>query len=323
MLQLQKYLYSFTSPEEEKALMENPKVNMALFEAWNDFTDIKNKDIPDSDKLLDNIINKANIPSPQKRTPKLIIKLCIAAGVAVLITLGVFTFQHFYNPEITVYSAKGYKKELTLPDGSRVWLNADTKISYRKKFNDSIREIKLTGEAYFSVIKNHHRPFIVKTSRLNIRVLGTVFNVKSYPEDRTCETTLVIGCVTLEKKENENSKKPVILYPKQKAIFSLYNDSIKIESTNCEKTTCWKNGKLVFDNESIGSVIRKLERWYGLKVNLEPQTEDTSALNERYTLMVKDENIEEVIRLLQLTSPLTFSVSSTDGSSSKLYRPVQ
>lgn len=70
MLQLQKYLYSFTSPEEEKALMENPQINMALYEAWNDFADIKNKDILDSDKLLDSIFNKANIPLPQKKNTK-------------------------------------------------------------------------------------------------------------------------------------------------------------------------------------------------------------------------------------------------------------
>ncbi len=323
MRRLQKYLYNFTSPEEEKALLENHEINMAFFDVWNKYDDIKSKDIaPDTGKLLSNIITKANIPSSGKTSSKYITKLSIAAGLIILAVVGAFVFNYFYNPEITVWAAKGQKKVLTLPDGSRVWLNADTKISYRKKFNDSVREIHLTGEAFFSVVKNHQKPFIVKTQKLNIKVLGTTFNVKSYPEEQTCETTLVTGCVTIEEK-GKASAAPVILQPEQKAIYSLRNNKVQIVNTNCEKTTCWKTGNLVFDNENIGSVLKKLERWYGLKVELQHQSEDTTALTERYTIIIKDENIEEVIRLLQLTSPLTFKVSTMDGSSAKILKPVQ
>jgi ferric-dicitrate binding protein FerR (iron transport regulator) len=318
MRRLQKYLYNFTSQEEEKALLENPEINLAFFDAWNNYDDIKHKDIaPDTDKILKNIMVEANIPTTEKKLLIPFTKWSIAAGLIILISFGTFAFNYFYNPEVTVYAGKGQKKELTLPDGSRVWLNADTKISYRKKFNNPVREIHLTGEAFFSVVKNH-KPFIVKTEKMDIKVLGTTFNIKSYPEDETCETTLVTGSVTIEQKDRPN--KQITLKPQQKAILSLTDNNIQVVNTNLEKTTSWKNGNLVFDNENIDMVLNKLERWYGLKINIE---QDTAVLNERYTIIIKDENIEEVIRLLQLTSPLTFSVSPLDGSSKKIYKPLQ
>jgi ferric-dicitrate binding protein FerR (iron transport regulator) len=202
-----------------------------------------------------------------------------------------------------------------------VWLNSDTKIKYKKQFIGPVREVFLCGEAYFSVVKDASRPFIVKTLKLDIKVLGTVFNVKSYPGEKTIETTLVTGLVSIEKNNETKEAKeaPVLIRPKQKAVFSVLGDKICVEPVNVDKTVSWKNGKLIFDNESLEGVVTKLQRWYGVKIELPGKFKNTE---DRFTLTVKDENIEEVIHLLQLTSRLTFKIEDPDGSHKRIYEPI-
>lgn len=330
---VKKYLYGFTSEEEDSKLLNNSEVNGKMAEVWDRFADVKTKENnPDTDKMFQLVKLKANIPDKQiysveeheyhlkwyKRP------MAIAALAIVFLMLGSLGFYYLkpgLNTFTEVVSEKGQRKEFTLPDGSRVWLNADTRIKYRKKFNEPVREVFLCGEAYFSVVKDASRPFIVKTYKLDIKVLGTVFNVKSYPGDKTIETTLVTGLVSIEKNADAKLKDnaaPVLIKPKQKAIFSISAEQIKVEPVNIDKTTSWRNGKLVFDNESIDGVIAKLQRWYGVQVEVTGKNNHTE---DRYTLTIKDENIEEVIKLLQYTSRITFRVEDLDGTHKRIYEP--
>lgn len=330
---VKKYLFGFTSPEEEAELFSNSEVNGRMAEVWDNFSDLKSKEThPDSDKMFQIIKDQAKIPDKQiyrvsntdmNRTKWYKSSIAIAASILILVLFGIFGF-YFYNKlqdnYIEVISEKGQRKEFTLPDGTRVWLNADTKIKYRKNFNN-VREVILWGEAYFSVVKNASKPFVVKTSKLDIKVLGTVFNVKSYPGDNTIETTLVTGLVSIEKNTGKQNEKeaPVLVKPKQKAVFNLSAEEIQVEAVNIDKTTSWKNGKLVIDNESIDGVLTKLQRWYGVKVELIGKNRFTE---DRYTFTVKDENIEEVIHLLQLTSGITFKIEDLDGTHQRIYEPT-
>jgi len=329
---VKKYLYGFTSKEEEAELLDNPEIKGKMAEVWDNYSDLKTKDnYPDSDKTFRYIKEQANIPDKQiynfgnqeNQSNWYRKSLAIAASVLILIAFGTFGF-YFYkkisnNIYVEVISEKGQRKEFTLPDGSRVWLNSDTKIKYQKHFNKPIREVILFGEAYFSVVKDASRPFIVKTSKLDIKVLGTVFNVKSYPGEKTIETTLVTGLVSIQKNSKEKElEAPVLVKPQQKAVFTVSAEEIKVESVNVDKTTSWKNGKLVIDNESIDAVLTKLQRWYGIKVELIGKNKFT---DDNYTFTVKDENIEEVINLLQLTSGITFKVEDLDGSHKRIYEP--
>jgi ferric-dicitrate binding protein FerR (iron transport regulator) len=330
---VKKYLYGFTSEKEEAELLNNFEINGKMAEVWDNFSDLKSREIhPDTDKIFQVIRTQANIPDKQiyrlnsqdAKRKWYNHNLAIAASLIFMMLLGTIAFyvyqKYDLNSYITVVSEKGQRKEFTLPDGSRVWLNADTKIKYKKHFNSPVREVVLNGEAYFSVVKDTARPFIVKTSKLDIKVLGTVFNVKSYPGDKTIETTLVTGLVSIEKNTGRETEKdaPVLVKPQQKAIFSLTAEQIKVESVNVDKTTSWKNGKLVFDNESIDAVLAKLQRWYGVKVALIGKNKFTE---DRYTLTIKDENIEEVIHLLQYTSRITFKVEDLDGTHERVYEP--
>ncbi len=329
---VKKYLFGFTSEEEETQLLNNSEINGKMAEVWDRFSDIKTKEnAPDTNKMFDIIKTKANIPDKQIYSIEQHSSmrkwysgnLAIAASIALLISLGILGFFAIKNSGLTPYtevvSEKGQRKEFTLPDGSRVWLNADTKIKYRKKFNQSVREVFLCGEAYFSVVKDATRPFIVKTYKLDIKVLGTVFNVKSYPGDKTIETTLVTGLVSIENNSDKEKKSaPVLVKPQQKAIFSVSAEQIKVETVNVDKSTSWKSGKLVFDNESIDGVLAKLQRWYGVQVEVPGKN---GHIEDRYTLTVKDENIEEVIKLLQYTSRITFKVKDLDGTHERIYEP--
>lgn len=329
---VKKYLYGFTSGEEEAELLNNSEINGKMAEVWNRFSDIKSKEnAPDTNKMFDVIKTKANIPDKQiysidhytSERKWYRSNFAIAASILIFISLGIFGFFILNNsglsPYTEVVSEKGQRKEFTLPDGSRVWLNADTKIKYRKKFNQPVREVLLCGEAYFSVVKDATRPFIVKTYKLDIKVLGTVFNVKSYPGDKTIETTLVTGLVSIENNsDKENKEPPVLVKAQQKAIFSISAEQIKVETVNVDKSTSWKNGKLVFDNESIDGVLAKLQRWYGVQVEVVGKNRH---IEDRYTLTVKDENIEEVIKLLQYTSRITFKVEDLDGTHKRIYEP--
>lgn len=330
---LKKFLYGFSSSEEDSDLLDNPEVNGKLSEVWDNYSDLKSKDnIPDTDKIFATIKSQANLPEKPiynldgylTKTKWYKSPALIAASLLISIFLGslaiYFLRDSIRDPYVEIISEKGQRKEFTLPDGSRVWLNSDTKIRYQKNFNQPVREVMLCGEAYFSVVKDAARPFIVKTFKVDIKVLGTVFNVKSYPGDKTIETTLVTGLVSIEKNhlKQKETETPILVQPKQKAIFSIDQNQIKIESANIDKTTSWRSGKLVFDNESIEAVITKLQRWYGVNVSLIGNNKNTQ---DRYTFTIKDENIGEVINLLQLTSKITFKVEDLDGSNERIYEP--
>lgn len=328
---ISKYLFGFTSEEEEVHLLENPEINGRMGEVWDNFSDIQCKENkPESDKIYQQIKTQANIPDKKIysinhneyyhiswfKNPAV---LAITFFIIVLLgTSGFYLFRKINrNVYVEVVSEKGQRKEFTLPDGSRVWLNADTRIRHRKRFDKEIREVILSGEAYFSVVKDSSRPFVVKTSKLDIKVLGTVFNVKSYPGDKTIETTLVAGLVSIEKRSGKDKETAVLVKPRQKAVFNVSAEQIKVENVNVEKTTSWKNGKLVIDNESMESVLLKLQRWYGIRVELVGRNDR----EDRYTFTVKDENIEEVIHLLQLTSGLTFKTRDLNGNNERIYEP--
>src|SRR5437773_11061947 len=117
-----------------------------------------------------------------------------------------------------IEAKKGARSYMLLPDGTKVWLNSDSKLEYKDNFNDSIREVTLSGEAYFDVVKDAAHPFIVHTSDIDIRVLGTAFNVKSYPKESSIETTLIHGLIEVTNKKLPGSPK-VILNPHEKLVF--------------------------------------------------------------------------------------------------------
>ena len=158
-------------------------------------------------------------------------------------------------------SPKGKRSLLTLPDGTRVWLNADTRLEYPDDFSGrAMREVFLEGEAFFDVVENKHQPFIVRTSSLSVKVLGTAFNVKSYDSDETIETTLVRGKVSIETNQNKTGE-IITLLPHQQAVFKKKSSMMVLANqVNTETYTAWRTGKLRERPERNGAPAHRRPR---------------------------------------------------------------
>jgi transmembrane sensor len=260
----------------------------------------------------------------------------IAASILLIIGFSFFAYRmgkHANETQISFYelnTPKGSKTQLILPDGTKIWLNAGSKLRYPNRFQNNIREVFLEGEGYFDVTKDSKRPFIVHTSDINIRVLGTIFNVKSYPNEGTIETTLISGKVIIESK-SDDSKKIAQLLPSQKITFLkksgkvLLNDSeqkqiaqintktennsqsdkiIISEKVNTTIYTSWKDNLLVFDNETFESIALKIERRYGAFILFN----DTIIKNYRFSGTFPEISIDRALNALQYASPFNYKI---------------
>ncbi len=204
--------------------------------------------------------------------------------------------------EINLITYRGDKKEIYLPDGSKIVLNAESELIYPKEFNDSIREVTLIGEAFFDIKRNVNKPFIVNTNSIKIKVLGTSFNVKSYDKDKKVETTLVTGKVELIK----DKETPIVLAPSQKAVFYKKENKLEIEEVKSLEVVAWKEGKLIFKKTSLQEVVIDLERKYNVKININSQ----KLLNYEYTGTFDNLSIDEVLKLLTISSPIKYSIKN-------------
>lgn len=163
---------------------------------------------------------------------------------------------------------KGSEYKLSLSDGTRVWLNTDSELSYPSSFDTVSRVVTLRGEAYFEVAKSSV-PFIVRTERMDVRVLGTSFNVMSYSEEPEVQVTLEEGRVQVDAQDAHR-----ILTPGQQAVFAKADSLLQVRNVNTEIYTGWRKGEFVFDNETFASVARKLSRWYDVEIVIDKRLEN-------------------------------------------------
>ncbi len=201
----------------------------------------------------------------------------VAAVVIILITTGFFAYfliqKPLLKPAVVIESnavkiiektvTTGQKLKLYLPDGSIVWLNSESKIIYPEKFLSNQRVVELEGEAFFMVEKNPQKPFIVKSGDLNTTAIGTSFNVNNYDSENHTKVTLVTGKVRVEL--SNNSVDGIILGEGYAVNYSKTNNSIYKLKAEVDKVISWKDGILLFEDDSFETVINTLSRWYGVK----------------------------------------------------------
>jgi len=162
----------------------------------------------------------------------------------------------------------GKKAKVKLSDGSQIWVNAGSRIIFPNKFSGKKREIYLVGEAYFEVTHDQHKPFLVKTSTVTVQVLGTSFNVSSYPDDDFVSAVLKEGKIRMAENEAGVFNSSVELSPNQMAVFRKDGNGIKVSQTKHEFYTVWKDGILRFENAEVNSLIIKVERFYNISLEL-------------------------------------------------------
>ena len=164
----------------------------------------------------------------------------------------------------TISVPAGQRINITLPDGTNVWLNARTTIKYPIAFEKKIRHIVLDGEAYFDVAKDKKRPFIVQTDKCNLEVLGTKFNVDAYADKEEFETTLMEGSVKVTSQQNPQEQ--LVLAPDCKAY--LYKGKLKVAHVDDYNPYRWREGLICFKNESFASIMKEFEKYYGVNIQI-------------------------------------------------------
>ena len=197
-----------------------------------------------------------------------------------------------------VYVPRGEKLQMMFQDGTKVWLNSDTKLEYPLTFRRKGREVKLEGEAYFAVQSNKKRPFKIGLDGMNIMVTGTSFNVKAYYNDSIITTTLDEGQIYLQTlKENEGAD--YLLGPGQQAQFIKSDFSVEVSSSEVGQNSSWRRNELVFTDSPLREIVKVLERWYDVKFVIEPDLPDYS-----YTIGFNNENLEDVLFGLEALTPI-------------------
>lgn len=204
----------------------------------------------------------------------------------------------------------GVRTRFQLPDGSTGFLNSGASLKYPIRFKDNERIVELTGEAFFDVIHNKKSPFHVNTKNLDIKVLGTTFNVVANNDEKTEEIVLQTGKVDIS---SHDGKQLATLLPNEQLILNTTNMSISKNEVEASQYTTWKEGKLVFRNEEMEQVARRLSRWYNAEVIIEDQKLDVYTFHATFI----DEPLDEVLKLLSLTTPISYEeekrASNTEG----------
>lgn len=198
----------------------------------------------------------------------------------------------------TIYVPAGQRAQLTLADGTKVWLNAKTTFSFPNNFTENSRNVKLDGEGYFDVTHNENRPFIVNTEQFNIKVLGTVFNVNAYKGNKTFETALLKGSIQIE---SANQKEKLLLQPDQKAYA--VNGHLITTPIKQYNYFLWKDGLICFDDKTIGDLFKKLQLYFDVNIIIE----NTQILNQRYSGKFRAiDGVEHILKTLQLRTKFKY-----------------
>jgi ferric-dicitrate binding protein FerR (iron transport regulator) len=302
------------SPEEEKVLFD-----------W--YAAFEQEALPEDgvlteteqEELLADLRSKTSSTRPSNQGLNIIYKIAASIFFGGCLLLSWYFYQNHQTKEELSYSIvpKGERRKLILSDSTVVWLNADSKLSYPEHFGNHSRDITLSGEAYFEVKHDASRPFTVHTRNIDIRVLGTVFDVKAYPHDQKVETSLIHGLVRVTIHNGKKSGQQVILHPNQKFVlpnspeadggqanFAVEPQKMVMEAPGLQlaKETGWRNNSLSFENEQFSELVPRLERWFDIKVVVQKPEMN----NLRFTGTLDNASLETVMQALMLSAHFNY-----------------
>lgn len=272
---------------------------------------------------------KSSVPQTTRRSQyyKYFAAACIPLAA---ILLGYFFYEPSSNKKSykEIIIGKGVRTIVVLPDGTRVWLNADSKLSYDPQMNEMGRHVTLEGEAFFDVTHDKKHPFIINTNKVSIKVLGTSFNIKAYATDKKCETTLIRGSIELTLNDDPTQK--IILKPseklavienderkdvssddkphKTKTLLIEHINPVRLEDKEYVPETSWTENRIMFENETMQEIAVKLERWYNVKI----QIENKEIGRYHFTGAFTNETIDQVITAMQLVKYFNFKINNND-----------
>lgn len=259
-------------------------------------------------KLLGQIKDKINQGTERSKLHSIYLYTArIAAIIALLLLTGIcmyhYTKKQYAVSDMVVLVEKGQKANVVLPDGSKVWINSDSRLVYGSSFNMKERILQLEGEAYFEVAPDKNRPFIVETKDISVKALGTSFDVKSYKEDNLISTVLMTGKV-----EVKSNQEKMILEKNQRVLFDKSTGKMeKGEVANATDFSGWMYNTLNFEAETFESIVHTLQRLYNTKIVFESE----SLKKYRFTGTPGNTSLESILQILSLTSPLSYDVQDS------------
>jgi len=345
------YLEGRISSEDEQFLLDWLKRNPESINDFNEFRRLWNMSMMagklDNDevelewKQLCSKIESAPVSKQQTiRNPyywvsRIAAVFLLGAGMSFLVS---YLFLIRPNQQITyqeITTPAGAKSQITLPDGTNVWLNAKSHIKYSSEYGAKNRIVELDGEAFFDVETNPSKVFIVRTSEIDVKAYGTVFNVKSYPEENTIETTLLEGKIGVTRKDLDKKSDEVVMEPNQRVVY--YRKIQELQEVDSESSeadnqvaevkrpeqkltyliskgidphnfTSWKDGTLFISSETLERLAVKLERKYDVKIHFEDET----LKNLKFTGSLENETVEQVMEAIGIAAQIDYTIEDRD-----------
>lgn len=297
----------FNSPTNDK------EINAQLFSQWE-----ADNEQYKGEGSLNHIFEKIqyNILLEEKNETKKINMWRFYQQVAAILFIPVLAFSIWYyvseRPNVStqqlaqswveINAPDGARVEFFLPDSSRGWLNSGSKLKYPAVFNGE-RNVELSGEAWFDVKQSDESGFMVSVPDMNVNVLGTQFNVSAYPDEDCTHVSLEEGKVEIQGKSGVFNQ---TLLPNEKITFNQNTRTLNLTEVDASRFSAWKEGYLIIDNEPLGQVIGRLERWYNVDITIQ----DEYLKEYRFKATFKDEPLEEVLRLIAKTTPINYTIEN-------------
>ncbi|MCS2602850.1 FecR family protein [Bacteroides thetaiotaomicron] len=296
------------------ASAENQQYFIRQREIWFSAVSREAASVYDKDKAFENFRNRVESQKEIQSTPRRGFSLSAlwryAAVVAIIIAVGCISYwQGEVNvkdtfADISVEAPLGSKTKLYLPDGTLVWLNAGSRMTYSQGFGVDNRKVELEGEGYFEVKRNEKIPFFVKTKDLQLQVLGTKFNFRDYPEDHEVVVSLLEGKVGLNNLLRE--EKEAVLSPDERAVLNKANGLLTVESVTASNASQWTDGYLFFDEELLPDIAKELERSYNVKIHIANDSLKTFRFYGNFVR--REQNIQEVLEALASTEKMQYKI---------------
>jgi transmembrane sensor len=287
---------------------ENSEYFLFIKNIWESSGKQFNPDSISAEKALQKVLSRIVKPGPgfwyywQRIAAILVIPL-IVGGVL----WGIFQNTDKKSNSVVVYNevfaAYGTRSVLTLADGSKVWLNSGSRLTYPDKFINHQRIVKLVGEAYFEVHSDKSQPFIVETKSVSVTATGTKFNVQAYTKNDKISVSLASGKVAVKKLNYANNNSVIAdLTPNQNLIYDQVSNQKMIKNEDVYRYIAWKDGKLIFRNESLSEIALKISHLYNVEIELQGKNLD----DYKFRATFQDESLGEILKLLKLSSPIDY-----------------
>ena len=252
-------------------------------------------------RLIDRINNPVIIPHIRRESNRW--KYMFAAASVALLIVSTITLTRKAPEEALVYyetmAVPDAKTKIVLPDSSIVWLNANTSLRYPREFSGQTREVSVDGEAFFEVRKDDKKPFIVQSDGINIRVLGTSFNIDAWKNTDKIEITLLKGKIALFNNLNKSDVADLILHPGERALFSKSQNKLDVGHIRAENAVSWVTGEFMFKENTLEDIIKELSRAFHVKIHIENNELRRQTFNADFK---EKETLDEILSILQIAA---------------------